>query len=346
MIGGLTRDLEAGIDRWNSGGNIGHFGLASNAALTGLFENFQGKVFSVFDGAGPTLTYSRLITAAATAHIVVGSSQYLVAYASEAAISSGFVNASTSIRTVYADGALIVGNTYTILTTGDSNFVLAGAASNTVGVTFVALNAGVAGKTGTVTSLVTVPSARGTFRANLLQTVAGKQAVALIQGNALWIPATTSFKAYFDINADTNPANAKAISFSQFGVVGSQGTIANCADAAKEIGDGSAFIQIELAASKGKLRVRTATSATILESAAFTVPTGAYSIGFEYNLNASTGNIAVRVNDLVVATMQATVTGPLQVFARGCHGASYDPTLHTQKILEIDTALISVPAQS
>lgn len=351
MLGGLTRDIEAGVDRWTAGGQVGHFGLAQNAAMTGLFESFQGKTFSVFTPdvdvpfAAASLTYSRLITAATIPHIMNGGSQYSVVYASEAAIASGFPNANNSIRTSYADGALIVGETYTILSTGDSNFVLAGAASNTVGVVFVATNVGVAGKTGVCTFLDVSPTAaRGLLRMNLLQTVAGKQGVSLIQGNALWISAISSFKAYFDINYMNRQSDVKAISFVELGVVGSQGTLLNSTDAAAEIGATSNFIQLQFASGKCKLRVRTVGSATIRESAAFDYPRNTpFTCGFEYNINNSVGNIIVRINDRVVATMQATMAGSLQTFARTCHGASYDPTLHTQKILEIDTVLVSVP---
>lgn len=343
MIGGVTRGVEDGINRWNSGGQPGVFGLASNAKMTGLFENFQGKVFSVFNAGGPSLTYSRTMIITVP-HILSGASQYLVAYASAAAVQAGFPDADTNVVTTYGDGALIVGQTYTILTVGDSDFTTVGAATNTVGVTFVATGAGNGAKTGTVThTFVSPKTGRGLFRMNLLQTTAGKQAISLLQGNALWIPGASSFKAFFDINLLTNPTQAKAVSFAEVGVVGTQGTLFNSTDAAKEIGDGNPFIQIQFAASKAKLRVRTAASATILESAAFDYPLNSpFTVGIEYNKGA-VGNILVRLNDRQVVTLQATVTGPFQAYARACHGASYVVANHTQKVLELDTVAVTVP---
>ena len=64
--------------------------------------------------------------------------------------------------------ALVVGNTYTILTTGTSNFVLAGAAVNTVGCVFVATSSTIG--TGTATIDVITVTATGTALLSGMQT--------------------------------------------------------------------------------------------------------------------------------------------------------------------------------
>lgn len=60
------------------------------------------------------------------------------------------------IRSLYTTtvnaGSFVVGTTYTILTVGDTNFVSIGAASNTVGVVFVATGAGTGTGTATLNS--------------------------------------------------------------------------------------------------------------------------------------------------------------------------------------------------
>lgn len=176
--------------------------------------------------------------------------------------------------------------------------------------------------------------------------VNGKASTAMTQENLLWISNAASFRAGYYIDDLTNRSLAKTISFAEIGVMGEQSTIANICDAAKEPADGNPFIAVKIASGRGTLRVRTAASATILESEAFEIPTsGGFNLQFEYNY-VSTGSVTTLfLNGSRVAVVKGTVTGPLQRFARACHGANYIAATHVPTKFDIGESWVSLPYQ-
>jgi hypothetical protein len=191
------------------------------------------------------------------------------------------------------------------------------------------------------------PQAAGTTDKGVLRlTLADQNGVggaALTQDNLLWIPNAVSFRAGYYIDQITNMALAKAISFTEIGLLGSQATIADITNAAKEPADGNPFIAVKIASGRGALRVRTAASATILESESFEVPSTGFNLQFEYNYVSTGSVVSVFINGTRVGTVKATVTGPLQRFARVCHGASYVAATHTPTVFDIGESFVSLP---
>ena len=172
----------------------------------------------------------------------------------------------------------------------------------------------------------------------------GVAGCAVTQENVLWIPTAKSFSFVFDVNQWTNQSLDKTISFSQIGVMGNQATIANITDAAKEPADGNPFILVELAGGYAKLRIRTAASATVIESGVISLPTGSATLRVDYQYNPGGAAVtSIYVNGNRAVSVAGGVTGPLQAFARVCHGASYVAATHTPTILSVDSVVVSVP---
>ena len=188
---------------------------------------------------------------------------------------------------------------------------------------------------------------RGYLRLSL-RDVNGKAAMALTQENVRWIAPLTSFTAVFDIAKWTTSAYGKTISFFEIGVMGTQGTIANITDAAKEPGDGNPFIAVQFSSNTGILRVRSAASATVVTGSSFVLPdpsTQAFTVRIEYKYNPKTasGYSILFVNDQKIGGVPGMVTGPFQIFVRACHGASYVAATHTPIVVDVDSIICSVP---
>ena len=111
-------------------------------------DNREGAIYRYTDGGGK---YG-VITATTECDLGTASTILLNGYAvaipagDAIAVSNAIAAANltniTATPGIVSAGSFIPGNTYTILTLGTTNFTLIGAASNTVGTTFVALNAG------------------------------------------------------------------------------------------------------------------------------------------------------------------------------------------------------------
>ena len=173
-------------------------------------------------------------------------------------------------------------------------------------------------------------------------------AVAMLQENALWIAPANDFSVVFDIAQWSQRNNALAVAFSQFGIVGTC-TVTDLQDAAKVPGwiDGTndnASCYISLYGNRGRLKVVAADLAVLQTSESFEIPTGAFTAKIVYSAGASGGSpsISVFINDRIVVSLKSSLTGPFQLFARACNGASYLLATHTPAILDIDTIAVSM----
>lgn len=174
-------------------------------------------------------------------------------------------------------------------------------------------------------------------------------ALGVSQEGNLWIPPSTPWVAQFEMIVPTN-SYAVGVAFQEIGIMGA-GTIAtHFVDATKEFGyvDGSndvAFVSLKFYNGKGYLRIRPATSGTILTSAAFAIPaSGKHAYRLEYNYSATSASPAISLflDDAFVVAVSATLSGGFQFAARACHGASYLLASHTPPNFDIDTVLIAL----
>jgi hypothetical protein len=199
---------------------------------------------------------------------------------------------------------------------------------------------------GAVTGTGILNASDPTHRGRLvLGCAAASEGMGMIQENALWIPNKASFIVAWDIAGLAGSINPVNVSFTEFGVMGSQGTKANIADFSKEPADGNVFLAIQISSGKGKIRLRKTTSATVVESDVFQIPaSGAFSLRLEhgYNANGGDANTVVHMNDRRVASLNGVITGPLQCFVRTCHGASRT-TGFPDSVLQLDAIMATVP---
>lgn len=172
-------------------------------------------------------------------------------------------------------------------------------------------------------------------------------AMAMAQESILWIPPSTNFTMIWDIAQWSQRGYAVAVAFAEFGVASTCSTT-HIIDASKvpayvDGTDDLAFATIKLIGNSGYLVVRPATSAAVLTSAAFEIPARAFTVRMEVNAIADHGSngISVYVNDRLATTLATSVAGPLQMFARACHGASYLAASHVPPILDIDAVAIA-----
>lgn len=207
---------------------------------------------------------------------------------------------------------------------------------------------------GSVTSAITgtgIPDAASSTERGLLvltpaTTTAGAAAMSMDQNSVLWIPTTCSFQNSWDIQSIAGYSQASGVSFVDLGVMGDQATAANITDSSKEPADGNPFLAVRIYSGKGRIRLRRGTGAAvsaILESEVFEIPSSAFNLRMEYEYFGTNGNTTVWVNDNRVASLSGVITGPLQVFARSCHGASYASATYTANALKIDAVACTVP---
>jgi len=283
MYLGFRKLQEDALDRHLAAGVEVKAGFLLNAMLTGIVENFQGKILSHLDTG--VITYGQVgIDKDLEPYFVEGASQAL---------------------------ALRVSDTTAV--------AAAGIPDNASG------------------------TQRGLLRLTLNDTN-GAAAMAMTQENVLWIPNTASWSLAFDVAQITNLTLGSAISFTEFGVMGEQSTIADITNAAKEPADGNAFVAFKVYGSKAFLRIRPTASATILTSGAIEIPsTGLMSLRLDFNYNSGNPSFTVYVNGRRALSMASSISGPLQLFARVCHGASYVAATHVPTVFDIDGIAMSIP---
>lgn len=195
--------------------------------------------------------------------------------------------------------------------------------------------------TGTGFPDASAPSHRG--RLVLSNPDSGSCAMAMMQENQLWIPNAAPFQVCFDVAAWEGRSNAVGVSFIELGVMGDQATAADVKVFSKEPADGNPFLEVKMYNGMGLIRRRAAASGAITSSSVFDVPVGAFSLRIEHNYSNSTGHTTVYVNDQVKTNLAGSVTGPFQVFARTCHGASYASGTHEPALLSLDGVMATVP---
>jgi len=178
----------------------------------------------------------------------------------------------------------------------------------------------------------------------------GASVIALHQENALWIAPATPFIAQFDIKQWTQRSNAVGVAFVEFGVASTCSTThivdGTKAPAYVNGSDDKAFVTIKCYGNQGYLVLRPNTSEDAQTSAAFDLPTGDFLARIEYNYSSTSGSpsVSVFIDNVFKVRVDAEVTGPFQMFARVCHGASYVLATHEPTILDIDAIAISMPA--
>lgn len=131
-----------------------NFILAMGRTAVKVFNYINWSDISSFQGyAGIGLNQELLWTSTLLGSIpIINSPQARLEYWSPQATSNKLKALPFSPANTITAGSFVVGKQYTIKTLGTTNFTLVGAASNTVGVTFVATGAGAG--TGTATDLV------------------------------------------------------------------------------------------------------------------------------------------------------------------------------------------------
>ena len=202
---------------------------------------------------------------------------------------------------------------------------------------------------------------RGLFRM-VLRDVDGAQGLGFHQFNVLSVPSKTSFEVNFDISSWTHRGYPVGVAFAEIGVVGAQSTPANIADATKEPGDGAVFAMLQLVADKATPRVRFAGSgaittgmpialnAAIVSGVASSTISGQQILTIVYtydNRGAGTATTSFRLNGAdVSAPISGVIAGPFQIFARVCHGATYEAAgarADVPVIFDLDTVQLINP---
>jgi hypothetical protein len=141
------------------------------------FERLNQSVIKILDLGGdltqavnliPGLAYNIISQGTSTDFTLIGAANNNVG-TSFVATGPGYGNGVATISPIVLGvTAIIVGQTYTITTLGNTDFTLIGAAANLVGVTFTAVNVGVG--TGTVTAVSALTSA-GSFVIGVTYTI-------------------------------------------------------------------------------------------------------------------------------------------------------------------------------
>jgi hypothetical protein len=191
---------------------------------------------------------------------------------------------------------------------------------------------------------------RGVLRM-VLRDTNGAQGIGFHQLNCLSIPSKTSFEVNFDISSWTHRGYVAGVAFAEIGVMGAQGTAAEIATATQEPGNGEPMISLRLVAGRATPRIDLTTSGSVTTGTSFDLPAASstavsqcvLSIVYTYD-SRGVGTTSFRLNGRdVSAPMTGIVTGPFQVFARLCHGASYASATHTPPILDLDSVQLINP---
>ena len=170
--------------------------------------------------------------------------------------------------------------------------------------------------------------------------------MAMWQNNALWLATGTSFTLVYDIAQWSERQELLTESFSEIGVCGTC-RLTEVLLAASVPGTDNAtlnpFITVKFYANRARLVLRPVTAAAVQTSESFEVPAGKFTIRMEYVVPANGGvpSVTVYVNDRNVTSINATITGPLQLFARNCHNTGYLSATMAPAIFDIDAIVVA-----
>lgn len=177
----------------------------------------------------------------------------------------------------------------------------------------------------------------------------GASVVGFCQESALWIPKNTAWTAQFEMTVPKD-TNAVGVAFQEIGLMAAGDLATHFIDATKEFGyvdgtDDESFVALKFYTGYGYLRIRPATTGTIVTSAAFAIPaSGKHCYRLEYNYSADLPNpqVSLYIDDVFTVAIQTTLQDSYQVAGRACHGATYTALTHAPPVFDVDTLIVAL----